>query len=69
MAERIKVAVIGTGALGRHHARLYAAMQQEALIECTGVYDRDPEAASKIANEYGLKSSPHSKKPHPVRMP
>ena len=55
MAERIKVAVIGTGALGRHHARLYAAMQQEALIECTGVYDRDPEAANKIANEYGLK--------------
>ena len=33
MEDRIKVAVIGTGALGKEHARLYADMHREGLIE------------------------------------
>ncbi|NOY81287.1 MAG: Gfo/Idh/MocA family oxidoreductase [Kiritimatiellaeota bacterium] len=49
-AETIRVGVIGTGALGRHHARLY---RQCEGVELVGVYDRDPEAARRVAEEAG----------------
>ena len=51
--EKIKVGVIGTGALGRHHARLYA---QNPRAEVIGVYDVFPESAAKVAAEFGLKA-------------
>ena len=51
--QKIKVGVIGTGALGRHHARLYA---QNPNAEVVGVYDVFPESAAKVAAEFGLKA-------------
>ena len=54
MEDRIKVAVIGTGALGKEHARLYADMHREGLIECVGVYDQNPETAHRVAQQHGL---------------
>ena len=51
--QKIKVGVIGTGALGRHHARLYA---QNPRAEMVGVYDVFPESAAKVAAEFGLKA-------------
>lgn len=51
--KKIKVGVIGTGALGRHHARLYA---QNPNAEVVGVYDVFPESAARVAAEFGLKA-------------
>ena len=48
------MAVIGTGALGKEHARLYADMHREGLIECVGVYDQNPETAHRVAQQHGL---------------
>ena len=48
--ESVKVGVIGVGALGRHHARLYAECEG---VELVGVYDRDRNRAREIARESG----------------
>lgn len=42
--------VVGVGHLGRHHARIYAALPG---VELVGVVDRDRERAAAIASEYG----------------
>lgn len=47
--EKLKVGVIGTGVLGRHHTRLYKA---NSKVELVGVYDVNPGAASAVAGEY-----------------
>jgi predicted dehydrogenase len=47
---RIRVAVVGTGDFGRHHARIYAALQHEA--ELVGVFDVDPARAEAVAREF-----------------
>jgi predicted dehydrogenase len=49
---KVKVAVLGTGSLGQHHARIYAELHQAGLVEFTGVFDVHNEAARKIAEKY-----------------
>ncbi|MBO7328543.1 MAG: Gfo/Idh/MocA family oxidoreductase [Lentisphaeria bacterium] len=49
--EKIKVGVVGTGALGRHHARLYA---QNPRAEMVGIFDVQLENARKVGEEFGL---------------
>ena len=51
-SAKIKVGVIGTGALGRHHARLYA---QSPNAEMIGIFDVQKEAAQKVGEEFGLR--------------
>jgi len=46
----LRVAVIGAGHLGRHHARIYAAHEGAQLV---GVADSDP-ARREIADQYGV---------------
>jgi len=55
VADPIRVAVVGVGHLGRHHARLYAAAEDAELI---GVVDRDGDRAAKIAAAYGCRVFP-----------
>lgn len=50
-ANRLKVGVIGVGALGRHHARLYA---QSSNAEVVGIFDVQKESAEKVGAEFGL---------------
>jgi predicted dehydrogenase len=47
---RTRVAVIGVGHLGQHHARLLAAMDD---VELVGVVDTKPGRAQEIASKYG----------------
>ena len=47
---RLRVAVIGVGHLGRHHARLLAAMP---VVELVGVVDTAPGRAAEIAAAHG----------------
>ena len=49
MASKIKVAVLGTGSLGQHHARIYSELHAAGAVELTGIYDSHPETARKIA--------------------
>ncbi len=49
--SRLKVGVIGVGALGRHHARLYA---QSPNAEVVGIFDVSPETAERVGNEFKL---------------
>jgi predicted dehydrogenase len=47
---KTRIAVIGVGHLGQHHARLLAAMDD---VELVGVVDRKPERAREIAEKFG----------------
>jgi len=49
-SQKIKVGVLGVGALGRHHARLY---QELAHAELVGIHDVDAERALRVAQEVG----------------
>ncbi|MGE3191336.1 MAG: Gfo/Idh/MocA family oxidoreductase, partial [Vicinamibacterales bacterium] len=46
----MRVAVVGVGHLGRHHARLLSGMAGVTLV---GVVDARPERAAEIAAEFG----------------
>ena len=45
-----RVAVVGVGALGRQHARVYAALPDAELV---GVFDTDAGRAREVAEQYG----------------
>ncbi|MHB9139358.1 MAG: Gfo/Idh/MocA family oxidoreductase [Victivallaceae bacterium] len=49
---KVKVGVVGVGALGRHHARLYNLSENADVV---GVYDVSSETAEKVGQEFGLK--------------
>ena len=51
---KVKVAVLGTGSLGQHHARIYAELQAAGVVELTGIYDAHPETARSIAAKHKL---------------
>ena len=46
-----KVAVIGAGAMGRHHLRVYRELESACLV---GFSDADPEVTGRIGAMYGL---------------
>ncbi|HEX5009862.1 MAG TPA: Gfo/Idh/MocA family oxidoreductase [Planctomycetota bacterium] len=50
-AERLPVAVVGVGALGRHHARL---LKQVPGVELVAVVDSRPEQAQAVATDLGV---------------
>jgi predicted dehydrogenase len=50
----VRIAVVGTGALGRHHVRILAGLPGAELV---GVYDASPGAAQAVVKEY-LPGSP-----------
>jgi predicted dehydrogenase len=51
--DKVKVGVVGTGALGRHHTRLYKELDTTDVI---GIFDVNPENAEKVASEFGVKA-------------
>lgn len=53
MRERTRVAVVGAGRFGRHHARLYHELPEAELV---GVLDSDPERAAAVAEQYPCRS-------------
>ena len=52
---KVKVAVLGTGSLGQHHARIYSELHAAGQVELTGIYDAHAETARKIAEKHKLK--------------
>ncbi len=51
--ETLKTAVIGTGQMGQHHARVYSEIQNSEFV---GIADIDIERARKLAEKYGTKA-------------
>ena len=51
MSTTVKVAVLGTGALGKEHARLYAALADAGQAQFVGVFDVNSEAARRVAEK------------------
>jgi predicted dehydrogenase len=52
----INVAVIGVGAFGRNHARVYQQLQQAGSVRLVGVVDPDTPRADAIAREFNCKA-------------
>ena len=55
MTDRLRVAVIGVGHLGQHHARLLGSMDG---VELVGVVDTKHGRADEVAAKYGTKAWP-----------
>ena len=53
--NKVRVAVLGVGSLGKEHARLYADLASAGQIEFTGIYDANADTARKIAAKHNLR--------------
>src|SRR5436190_18805057 len=60
MAEngKIRVAAIGVGSLGRHHARNYGELTAEGRVEFVGICDVDAATAARVSAEHECTSFP-----------
>ncbi|PTY05379.1 oxidoreductase [Verrucomicrobia bacterium LW23] len=52
MITKIKAGVIGTGHIGREHARIYSQLPN---VDFVGIYDADAGVAQRIAQQYNIK--------------
>ncbi|QOT00063.1 Gfo/Idh/MocA family oxidoreductase [Brevibacterium sp. JNUCC-42] len=50
----MKVGVIGTGVMGKHHVRVYSSLIDQCQL--VGVYDADQKRAQEISREYDILS-------------
>ncbi len=51
MSARLPIGVVGVGALGRHHARHLAILEEAELV---GVFDTDAARAAEVAGDLGV---------------
>src|SRR5258705_3923978 len=54
--RKLRVAAIGVGSLGRHHARNYAELAAEGRVDLVGICDANAETAESIASQHGSDS-------------
>ncbi|HEV2113582.1 MAG TPA: Gfo/Idh/MocA family oxidoreductase, partial [Terriglobales bacterium] len=54
-SEKLRVAVIGVGAFGRNHARVYHELAKAGEVELAGVVDSDSARAAAVAREFETK--------------
>ncbi len=54
--QDIKVAVVGTGSLGKEHVRIYAELAAAGQVQFAGLYDTLPERARTLAEKYGVQA-------------
>jgi predicted dehydrogenase len=52
MAEKVKVAVLGTGSLGKEHVRIYEQLDAARLVELVGIFDTNKEVARHLAMKH-----------------
>jgi predicted dehydrogenase len=56
MLKKLRVAVVGTGSLGKEHARIYSEMAASGRVDFAGVYDSVSDTSRKIADKYHVRS-------------
>lgn len=54
MSPLIKVAVIGTGSLGKEHARIYSELAAARIVDFVGVHDSSESAARRVAEKHNV---------------
>jgi predicted dehydrogenase len=52
---KIRVAVLGIGSLGQHHARIYSELAAAGLVEFAGIFDTNSDTAKKIAVKHNAR--------------
>jgi len=52
--KTLKVAVVGAGAFGKNHLRVYGELGREAGAELCAVVDADPAVVAAAAEQYGI---------------
>ena len=57
--KKIRCGVVGTGYLGQHHARIYAALEETELV---GIVEADDARAEEICGLYGCERFPSADK-------
>lgn len=55
-SDKLKVSVIGTGSLGKEHARIYAELAAAGALEFVGVYDSIADTARKVSERHRVKA-------------
>jgi predicted dehydrogenase len=53
---KVRVAVLGTGSLGKEHVRIYAELAAAGQVEFAGVYDTVAETAQRLAQKHGVRA-------------
>lgn len=53
MGSKLKVGVMGTGSLGKEHARVYSELESEGRVEFAGIYDVSTEALRVVSEKLG----------------
>ena len=53
---KLRVAVLGVGSLGQHHARIYSELHAAGEVEFTGIYDAHAETARKIGEKHNARA-------------
>lgn len=54
--KKLRVAAIGVGSLGRHHARNYAELAATGAVEMIGICDINDATANAVASQFGCKA-------------
>ncbi len=50
--NQIRVAVLGVGSLGQHHARIYSDLKSAGDVQFAGIYDANADTANKIGTKH-----------------
>ena len=53
---KVRVAVVGTGALGKSHARIYAELAAAGAVEFVGIHDIASNTAEEVARSHGVRA-------------
>src|SRR5439155_4492802 len=56
MGSTVKVAVLGTGSLGKEHVRIYAELARNGRSKLAGIYDVNSEAANRVAQRHNTRA-------------
>src|ERR1035441_2587505 len=54
--DKVKVAVLGAGSLGKEHVRIYAELAAAGEVEFAGIYDTVAETAQRFAQKYQVRA-------------
>jgi predicted dehydrogenase len=54
--DKLRVAVLGVGSLGKEHARIYAGLAATGRVRFAGVHDVSGETARKVADKHGVRA-------------
>jgi len=54
--EPVRIAVLGTGSLGKEHVRIYAELAAAGVVDFVGVHDLASESARRFAQKYRVRA-------------